>query len=170
MLYHFSEEAHIDVFVPRAKQNQPDVPAVVWAIDEQHEYSYYFPRDCPRIVLRRNVEISDEHQDLFFKYTDADIIVTVESEWYSRIVNQTLHRYHFPEISFRLFDETAGYYISDQVITPSCIERIDHLMDRLIARGVELRLTTNLYPLRDAVLKSDFQDFGIHRFNHAKQP
>ncbi|MBU5351129.1 hypothetical protein KQI74_02485 [Paenibacillus barcinonensis] len=170
MLYHFSEEADIDVFIPRAKQNRPDFPAVVWAIDEQHEYSYYFPRDCPRIVLRRNEEISDEHQELFFSHTDAAIIVTVESEWYSRIVNQTLYRYHLPEATFRLFDETAGYYISEQVIIPSCIEKIDYLVERLIARGVELRMTTNLYPLRDAVLKSDFQQFGIHRFNHAKLP
>nr|WP_261771632.1 DUF6886 family protein [Paenibacillus xylanexedens] len=79
-----------------------------------------------------------------------------------------LYRYHLDAASFKLFDETAGYYISDQVVTPSYIEKIDHLVERLLARGVELRFTTNLYPLRDAVLQSDFQQFGIHRFNHAK--
>jgi hypothetical protein len=169
MLYHFSEESDIHIFKPRMKQNRPDVPAVVWAIDEQHEFSYYFPRDCPRIVIRRTKDMKDEHHELFFKHTNADLIVTVESDWYPRIIQQTLYRYHMDEASFKLFDETAGYYISDQVIIPSYIEKIDHLVERLLARGVELRFTANLYPLRDAVLQSDFQQFGIHRFNHARK-
>ncbi|WP_342555619.1 DUF6886 family protein [Paenibacillus sp. FSL R7-0652] len=169
MLYHFSEDADIDIFIPRLKQNRPDFPAVVWAIDEQHEFTYYFPRNCPRIVIQRTNEISNEHQELFFKHTEADIIVTVEREWYTKIAGQSLYRYHLDEASFQLFDETAGYYISDQVITPSCVEKIDHLVERLLTRGVELRLTSNLYPLRDAVLQSDFKEFGIHRFNHAKK-
>ncbi|MGO4791598.1 DUF6886 family protein [Paenibacillus sp. 2KB_20] len=50
MLFHFSEEADIEIFIPREKQNRSDFSAVVWAIDEEHEFSYYFPRDCPRIV------------------------------------------------------------------------------------------------------------------------
>ncbi|CAI6036186.1 hypothetical protein PAECIP112173_00828 [Paenibacillus sp. JJ-100] len=169
MLYHFSEEADIDVFVPRVKQNRPNFPAVVWAIDEQHECSYYFPRDCPRIVIRRTKDMRDEEHEMFFKHTDADIIVTVESEWYPKIVQQTLYRYHLEDPSFKLFDETAGYYISDQVITPRYIEKIDHLVERLLAKGVELRLTTNLYPLRDAILRSDLKGFGIHRFDHARK-
>ncbi len=51
MLYHFSEESDIHIFIPRAKQNRPEFPAVVWAIDEQHEFSYYFPRDCPVVSV-----------------------------------------------------------------------------------------------------------------------
>ncbi|WP_374954379.1 DUF6886 family protein [Paenibacillus sp. MYb63] len=39
----------------------------------------------------------------FFNHTDADIIVTVERVWYSRIVLQTLYRYHLDEASFQFF-------------------------------------------------------------------
>lgn len=63
----------------------------------------------------------------FFNHTDADIIVTVEKEWYSRIVQQTLYRYHLDEASFQLFN-----YISDQVIIPSYIEKVVHLVERLL--------------------------------------
>lgn len=48
MLFHFSEESDIDIFVPRKKQNRADFPAAVWAIDKEHEFTYYFPRDCPK--------------------------------------------------------------------------------------------------------------------------
>ncbi|WP_339293213.1 DUF6886 family protein [Paenibacillus sp. FSL W8-0187] len=48
MLYHFSEDPNIDIFVPRENQNRKDFPAVVWAIDKEHEFTYYFPRNCPR--------------------------------------------------------------------------------------------------------------------------
>ncbi|WP_353959118.1 DUF6886 family protein [Paenibacillus polymyxa] len=32
-------------------------------MDEQHEFTYYFPRDCPRIVLSRTIETSDENNE-----------------------------------------------------------------------------------------------------------
>jgi len=88
MLYHFSEDANIGVFIPKEKQNRPDFPAVVWAIDEEHEFTYYFPRDCPRIICRKTEDISDKNVDLFFRNTNADMIVTVESGWYSRIIEK----------------------------------------------------------------------------------
>lgn len=169
MLFHYSEDANIEVFIPKEKQNRPDFPAVVWAIDEEHEFTYYFPRDCPRIICRRTEGISEKNIDIFFNNTNADIIVTVEIEWYTRIIGQSLYKYHFEEDSFELFDKTAGYYISYEVVRPICIEKIDNLVERLIRKGIELRITTNLYPLREAIIKSDFKEFGIHKFNNAKK-
>lgn len=170
MLYHFSEESSIPTFIPREKQNRPEFPAVVWAIDEESEYSYYFPRDCPRIILRKTVNISDEDQKLFFNHTDAAIIITVECDWYTRIANQTLYRYMFNEDGFELIDKTAGYYISHETTEPVRVDEISHLMSRLLSKGIELRFTTNLYPLRDAILASDYEGFGIYRFHNAKKP
>lgn len=169
MLFHFSEQGNIEIFIPKEKQNRTDFPAVVWAIDEEHEFTYYFPRDCPRIVCRRTEDISEKNVDMFFKNTNADIIVTVESEWYARIIGQSLYKYYFEEDSFELFDKTAGYYISYQAVKPISIEKIDNLVERLLSKGIELRITPNLYPLRDAIINSDFKDFGIHRFNNAKK-
>ncbi|MGG3308363.1 DUF6886 family protein [Paenibacillus lautus] len=97
VLFHFSEDASIKVFIPKEKQNRPDFPAVVWAIDEEHEFTYYFPRDCPRIVCRKDEETTDQHLQLFFKNSIADTIVTVESDWYTRISTQTIYRYCFDD-------------------------------------------------------------------------
>ncbi|MEK8129012.1 DUF6886 family protein [Paenibacillus filicis] len=167
MLFHFSEDNSIPLFVPKEKQNRPDFPAVVWAIDGEHEFTHFFPRDCPRIVCRRDEAKTDEHLQLFFNHTHAD---TVESDWYTRISKQTLFRYSFDDEGFELFDQTAGYYISRQVVKPKFMEIYNNLLERLIQKGIELRFTTNLYPLREAILASDFKGFGIHRFNNAKKP
>ncbi|GAE06280.1 hypothetical protein JCM10914_2429 [Paenibacillus sp. JCM 10914] len=168
-LYHFSEEGSIDRFIPREKQNRPDVPAVVWAIDAEHEFTYFFPRDCPRIVLRRPEQISDKHAQLFFSHTTANSIITVEQDWYARISEQTLYRYALDASTFELFDATAGYYVSHQPVLPLQVDEISNLIERLLQRGIELRFTTSLYPLREAILASDFDGFGIHRFNNAKK-
>ncbi|SHN54190.1 hypothetical protein SAMN04487896_0503 [Paenibacillus sp. ov031] len=167
MLYHFSEFSDIQVFIPREKQNRAEFPAVVWAIDEEHEYSYYFPRDCPRIICKKTDTISDENIEKFFKHSNADIIITVESSWYPRIMNQIMYRYHFDDTNFERFDPMAGYYISYQVTKPLHIDRMEGLIERLFEKGIELRFTPNLYPLREAILTSDFKEFGIHRFNKA---
>jgi len=97
------------------------------------------------------------------------MIVTVESGWYSRIIEKTLYKYHFEDDGFELFDKTAGYYISYQVVKPIGIEKVDKLVERHLSKGIELRFTSNLYPLREAILTSDFKEFGIHRFNNAKK-
>lgn len=106
---------------------------------------------------------------LFFNYTIADTIVTVERDWYTRITNQTIFRYCFDDEGFELFDKTAGYYISRQVEKVKSVDTFGYLLERFIQKGVGLRFTTNLYPLREAILASDFKGFGIHRFNNAKR-
>ncbi|MNH91194.1 hypothetical protein D3C73_437450 [compost metagenome] len=169
MLFHYSEDENIEKFIPKEMQNRPGFPAVVWAIDEEHEYTYFFPRDCPRIVCRKTEKTTDTNIQAFFHNTTANIIVTVESDWYTRIAEQKLFRYSFNEDTFELFDQTAGYYISRETVSPMKVDVVDHLIERLLNQGIELRFTTNLYPLRDAILASDFKDFGIHRFNNAKK-
>jgi hypothetical protein len=169
LLYHFSEEPNIELFKPRVKRNRQDMPPVVWAIDHEHEYTFYFPRDCPRIVYRKTEGISNEDNCRFFGVTNADTIITIENHWYQAIMNTTTYRYSMPAASFKLFDKTAGYYISEQEIKPIEIIPIGNLLSRLLDLGVDLRFTTNLYPLRDAIIQSTIKDFGIHRFENAKK-
>ncbi|NOU97118.1 hypothetical protein GC093_28410 [Paenibacillus sp. LMG 31456] len=169
MLYHFSEEPVIEVFVPRIKQNRQDMPPVVWAIDKEHEFTFYFPRNCPRIVYKKSEEVSKSDKDRFFGDTSATTIVTIESRWYKELKNFTIYKYAFDEQGFELFDKTAGYYISHQTVNPQGVEPVSHLIDKLLDTGIELRFTPTLYPLRDAILASTVLDFGIHRFNHARE-
>ncbi|CAH1198878.1 hypothetical protein PAECIP111893_01147 [Paenibacillus plantiphilus] len=166
-LFHFSEESAIKVFVPRVKENRRDMPPVVWAIDDRHEFTFYFPRECPRIVYTRTNDMTEEDNSKFFGLTNSDIIITVETDWYERMMNTTTYRYRMPADSFQLFDRTAGYYISTQTIVPEEVEPLNNLVDRLISLNIEVRFTPNLYPLRNAILSSSITDFGIHKFANA---
>ncbi|SDP08767.1 hypothetical protein SAMN04487897_13535 [Paenibacillus sp. yr247] len=103
--------------------NRRDMPPVVWAIDDAHEYTFYFPRNCPRIVYTRTNEISDEDNNKFFGLTKSDIVVAVETDWYERIKSTTIYSYRLPANTFQLFDEFAGYYISTQIVKPVEVER-----------------------------------------------
>jgi hypothetical protein len=58
-LFHFSEDATIESFVPRSVEVPTPRPPgdewlndpLVWAVTEDKQATYLFPRDCPRIVL-----------------------------------------------------------------------------------------------------------------------
>jgi hypothetical protein len=167
-LYHFSHESNIDIFRPRVKHNRQDMPPVVWAIDKEHEFTFYFPRDCPRIVYTKTSVISEEEEIRFFGVTSSNIVVTVETHWYNVINDATIYRYTLPDQDFRLFDEIAGYYISEQTIKPLEIKPISNLVEKLIEKNIEIRFTSNLNPLREAILNSTMKDFGIHRFENAR--
>ncbi|WP_182914733.1 DUF6886 family protein [Paenibacillus thiaminolyticus] len=92
MLYHFSEEPGIKRFVPRENQNREGLPPVVWAIDEEHQFTYFFPRNCPRIVVRATPDMSEEERDRFFGQSLANAIITIESRWYARVADCTIYR------------------------------------------------------------------------------
>jgi hypothetical protein len=168
VLYHFSENPHIDIFVPRQKSNRRDMPPVVWAIDAAHEVSFYVPRNCPRIICYRTLEMSGEDAAQFFGTSCADVVMTVESGWLDAIRSTTLYRYGFAEDDgFELFDANAGYYVTERTVVPLEVVALDRLSDRILATGAELRFTPSLHPLREALLASSFRGFGIHRFEFA---
>lgn len=167
-LLHFSEESSITKFVPRVKENRRDMPPVVWAIDEAHEHTFYFPRECPRIFYTRTDDLTEEDRIRFFGQTTTRMVATVEKDWYQRIRNATIYRYTFPGESFELFDECAGYYISQETVTPLCVEPLDRLLDRLMELDIEVRFTSSLYPLKEAILNSSISNFGMHKFHNTR--
>jgi len=167
MLYHFSENPDITTFIPQPVKNRPDHPPVVWAIDGEHEVNYYFPRNCPRVIFSRSEAVSSADLELFFHGTKASTIIVVESGWLEKINAVALYRYTFEEDSFEITDGTAGYYLSRQTVNPVSVEPMQHLLAKIVNRGVELRFTPNLYPIRSAVLSSTIDDFSIIRFQHA---
>ncbi|MBP1990581.1 DUF6886 family protein [Paenibacillus eucommiae] len=167
-LYHFSEDPTIEVFHPRVKHSRTDMPPVVWAIDQEHAFTFYFPRNCPRIVYKKSDEINEQDYQKFFGLTISDIVITVETNWYEAIKEATLYRYTLPSTTFEVFDETAGYYISYQTVEPLQMDPITDHLERLMDMNIDVRFTPNLHPLREAILNSTVNDFGIHRFNQAK--
>jgi len=170
LLYHFSEEPDIEIFIPRKMEARKEFPAVVWAIDEEHAVNYYFPRECPRIVYSKSENMSEWDVEKFFGGTVADTIVAVESGWMGRMKSTKLFRYSFDGSAFEMQDETAGYYISEETVKPLSVEPVGDLMQEIVNQGVELRVTPNLYPLRDMILSSTIDRFSIIRFRNAIMP
>src|SRR5580698_7679583 len=66
-LFHFSEDCAIELFEPRPVRVPAERPPgrewlngpLVWAIDAWHAPMYFFPRDCPRILLWRKPSTTD---------------------------------------------------------------------------------------------------------------
>lgn len=168
MLYHFSEDPNIEVFEPRRSDSKPELPPMVWAINEERSINYYFPRECPRVIFSLTPEVSEKDRGRFFSHTNAKTIIAVENKWYETIKNTTLYKYIFDEDGFELIDPIAGYYISYRTVRPISAEPIHNLIDKLESQGIELRFTPSLYPLRDAIASSSITDFSIIRFRNAE--
>ena len=73
-LYHFSEDPMIERFVPRVAPSSALKEALVWAVDADHAYLYFFPRDCPRVAFCAGPETSDADVERFFGLITEDRI------------------------------------------------------------------------------------------------
>lgn len=147
-LYHFSEEAGIEVFVPRLVAGRPDVTVpAVWAIEDTHQHMYLFPRDCPRALLWPTDSTTDADRDHWLGHSDARVVAHVEYAWLDRIRRTTLYRYSLPADSFRSLED-AGMWVSMDCVTPSRVDEITDIPEALSGAGVELRVMARLTPLR----------------------
>jgi len=77
-----------------------------------------------------------------------------------------LYCYHLPPETFECLDDGAGYFVSRVAVVPVGVEVFDDPVAELRQRGVELRLESNLWPLRDAVVASTLQ-FSMIRMRNA---
>ena len=171
MLYHISEEPGIIEFIPRKPEFElwKNLPPVVWAIDDEHLFYYYFPRDCPRIIYHFSEDIHEDDKIKYFSNTTSKIIITIENRWFKKMTDTTIYKYIFGEQDFTLLDNTPGNYISEKTIKPKGIEKINNLIDLLLGLDIELRLTPNIFPLRNSLIKSTIKKFSIIRFRNAIQ-
>lgn len=165
-LYHFSEDSSIERFVPRPVMVGPSDEPLVWAVDGAQCHQFYFPRDCPRVVISKSTSTSPKDAEIFFGHTTAEVVAAIESRWLRRMRNTTIYRYTLPVEGFTLRDEYAGYWVSDHECLPLEVEPIRDLMAALVDAGVELRIMPSLVSLRDAVIESTL-NFDIIRWRNA---
>ena len=165
-LYHFSEDPSIELFVPRPVVVGVSDDALVWAIDSAHCHQFYFPRDCPRIIITNSPRTSTEDAETFFGHTDASVIAAIESRWLDRLRDTTIYRYTLPSDGFVLHDENAGYWVATREVRPIAVEPIVDLIAALVEAEVELRIMPSLASLRSAVIESTV-DFDIIRWRNA---
>ena len=163
MLFHVSEEGGIERFEPRASEGIGE--PVVWAIDAARLRNYLVPRDCPRVTYYAGRDTSDADVDRFLGSSAA--VLAIEREWLERVRACRLHCYHMPPGTFECIDGCAGYFVSRVSVVPASVDVIDDPISALVQRGVELRIVSNLWPLRDAVVASSLQ-FSIIRMRNAR--
>ncbi|MBD1373501.1 hypothetical protein IC620_14195 [Hazenella sp. IB182357] len=153
-LYHFSENPNIRQFTPRDGK--------VWAISEDKEVHYYFPRDCPRICYWITSDTTKQDKQQFFAFTNATKIISIKANWLEKMRETILYRYELPANMFTSMDQNAGYYIASQKIEPLQMKPIDHLLERIVLQNVAMHIQPSLHSLADAVICSSL-GFSIIR-------
>jgi hypothetical protein len=156
-LFHFSDDPAIDVFEPRPVR----VPSarspgqewlngpLVWAVDEVHQATYLFPRDCPRILLWLTENTTEADRSKWWGDRSCRMIAHVEWAWLERIRVAGLTRYELPSSTFEPL-EGEWMWVSRESVRPLDAKPCGNLLDALAAENVELRIMESLVPLRDA--------------------
>jgi uncharacterized protein DUF6886 len=175
-LFHFSEEPDIPEFTPRPVRVPSDRPAgrewlngpLVWAIDDEHQPMYLFPRECPRILLWPTPQTTEKDRARWLGETSSRMIAYIEQSWLKRFKAGIIFRYEFEAASFENLGD-AGMWVSHKSAIPIDVAKIDDLANELCAQGVELRVLENLLPLRD-VWNSSLHASGLRLRNAAGWP
>lgn len=151
LLYHFSEDPEIKLFQPRPGrqiEDRPDGELLVWAIDEERSPVYFFPRECPRIVLWP-VEGSISEDIRLWMGGDARMVAHIESAWIERLESCQLYRYSFETTGFENLND-HGVHVSPNSVEPVSVDPVGSLEKALQDVGVELRVMDSLQSLTDA--------------------
>jgi len=154
-LFHFSEDPSIKVFSPRPVRVSSERTAgrewlngsLVWAIDEDHQSMYLFPRECPRILLWATPQTSPADRNKWWGDSSALIIAYIEASWLDRISAAHLHRYEFSDSSFENLQD-AGMWVSREAVLPLSVICLENLPEHLKQAGVEVRVQETLTNLR----------------------
>jgi hypothetical protein len=159
-LYHFSEDAGIDRFVPHVPATNPDHPPCVWAIDEAHAPLYWFPRECPRGTVWAN----DREQRLVLAerfLTTAKRLHVTELRWLERMRATKLFVYTFDAAPFSPWPEADGQWTATTPVTPIDVQPAGDLLALHASAEIELRFVTSLRPFWDAVVGSGLPFSGV---------
>lgn len=163
MLYHVSETDGIEVFEPRWDDAQQR--AIIWAIHEDRLHNYLLPRDCPRVAYFAKDDSTSADVEQYLGASRA--VVAVESRWSERVRSTRLYCYQLPAAPFRMIDAGAGYYVSEQPVTPISVRCIESPMTALLERDIEVRFMPDLVAFSARIAASTLQ-FSLIRMRNAR--
>jgi hypothetical protein len=166
-LWHFSEDASLTRFRPRAAGRGR--PALVWAVDTRHAPLFWFPRDCPRGCIWATSATTPEDHERFFGQSAANRVHVVEAGWLQRIRDCGLYAYRLPTDPFRPH-EVGGYWVADEPVEGVEQVVVDDLLGRHASAGIELRLTPSIWPFWRRVTNSTVAFSGSRLRNSAPHP
>jgi len=167
-LFHVSEDPDIQVFKPRIpkRKDLDQNTGLVWAIDDEHLFSFLVPRDCPRAAYYLGKGTSENDRKRFFSSSSVTKGMVIENIWFQRILNAKLYLYEFDCQNFMLQDQIAGYHVSTKTEYPLQRFVLTDLFDELIKRNVEIRITDNLSKVADA-LKTSTLNWSLCKMKNA---
>lgn len=168
-LFHFSEDPGIRLFVPRTPEHRPDVPSMVWSVDDQRAWTYLFPRECPRVLLWPTTETTVSDLERWFGGRADARIACIEWAWLERLRVTTLYRYEMDPRSFSPLEDDPWMWVSVATETPLSVEPVGDLVAAVGAENVELRLMPSLAPLHGA-WEHSFHFSGIRLRNAGGWP
>ena len=166
LLHHFSEDPNIRRFRPHVPATNPDHRPGVWAIDVEHAPLYWFPRDCPRVTAWPGT--SDDHDAFAAAWTTtARRVHAIEGLWLDRMRTTTIYRYDLPVEDFSPWPDASGQWLAEHDVEPLSVTALPDLLGLHVTAGIELRIVTSLWPLRDLAV-SDRWDFSLVRMHNAQ--
>jgi hypothetical protein len=152
-LFHVSDEGPFAALHPRPSPlgTPHEGRPLVWAVDEDHLAQYLLPRACPRVCWPEG----------------SRRVVAIEVGWAHRLDGAGLVVHRLAPEGFGLLDPIAGYWVSEATAPVLAVERVDDCLAALTARGVELRVVDDLWPLVDRVVAGG-GDFSCIRLREAR--
>jgi hypothetical protein len=168
-LFHFSQDPTIELFVPHVVRTSTEMEPFVWAVDELHAPSYWFPRDCPRVCCWAAGSYSERGESLLAS-GGARRLHALELGWVERFRHCQLYVYEFDSVSFVSQVPDAGYWVAKDNIVPLSMQPAGDLLSRHVEAGIELRIVKNLWPLIDAVVASGLEFSVIRKANAQPRP
>jgi RimJ/RimL family protein N-acetyltransferase len=173
-LFHFSEDPSIEVFEPRPVRVPAERPpgqdwlngALVWAIDAWHAPMYFFPRDCPRVLMWRRPVTTEEDLDRWWRGDRARRMQAhIEAAWLERMRATPIYRYAFEPGPFERLQD-AGMAVSRTTVRPVSVEPVGDPEAALAAADVQLHVMADLLPLK-GLWDSSLQASGVRLRNAA---
>ena len=164
-LFHFSEHPNITLFRPYVAATSIEEEPFVWAIDEEHAPSYWFPRDCPRACCWAVEKPVLEAGAALITMGGAPRLHAIEATWLERLRACRLYSYEFDSAPFRLKVPEAGYWVANCEVAPLDVTPVGDLLARYEESGIELRIVRNLWPLIDAIVASGLEFSIIRKAN-----
>ena len=165
VLFHFSEDPTISLFVPHVPRTNPTHRPAVWAIDGAHAPLYWFPRDCPRVTAWPR----DPNEAIAFRAafaTEAHRVHAIELGWLERTRSAVLYRYAFDATAFAPWPDASGQWICEHAVEPLSVAPVGDLLAEHATAGIELRLVPSLWPVRDLAVSGRW-DFSVVRMASA---
>lgn len=165
-LWHVSENPSIEVFHPHHTELHAADEPLVWAVDTQHMWLYWFPRDCPRACWCANGETTDEDVERSLGGDRERRVAMIETGWLERMRSARVYAYRLPPETFEPWDK---FFVSRETVVPLELVELGDLLTRHADAGNELRISPALYPLWDDVIETTLDYNGI-RLRNAVRP